>query len=1315
MIDSQPRLLPRPRLERLVHGLRERMTSSTQKMADEIVQLNEQMQLLEARHQVQLQKSQADRAETQAATTNQWDEILHSQWDDAELSTFKAVFETSSREGQMRAEARKSCDLVTQEAKKRVAEIEARFLRAKDVPIRRLHEFRANNLNFMGELLDVESAADAALAQMSIAVPKVTLEEFTSPTPTNSDECLRMLRAVIADAKIHYDHLTHHPLVKFFESIWIWVIAGLVFILTTAAVNLLGNIQILHALVGSLIVTIILVVVSLIGIRPWLKRLAAAEYPRVKQLTAHGKQLHDLGNEFATIENDNELKRLAKKRDDRFQQAAQWRESEIHSLTVRLDEDLDRLRREAEKQKHTASQMLTSRSEATRAKFVDQLALEADMAKERDASLRRALAESSDQLQSEIDRLSRGGALRLRTATQKAIQTIARSQQWCQRHFPDWLTALWSSNSWPEQLTEPVLPIGTLPVVSMLQEEARLALTTALSAEASNEANALSNRLESDTQAPVLFTPIQDGYLTITGDPNLPIVQQTVRNLILRALTTLPPGRTQVCVIDPPGLGRDYGWLMHLGDYDPQLVSHRVWTQPGHISKQVLQLAQAAEDFIQQSLRNQYKNIVEYNRDAGSLAEPFRILVWSSMPSGMDDQSWKGMQSLLDTGARCGIIPILLIDPAAQWPYPDQLEIVKRRGLHFVVSADGKTLESHSPVVGKVPVKPLAMPSEDHAQLVIQEVGRRAQLASRVEVPLANIAPAGNERWKADSSTKLEIPIGQSGVGRVHSLKLGVGTAQHAIVAGKTGSGKSSLLHAIITSALVKYSPENLRLVLLDFKKGVEFQIYANSQIPHADIIGIESHREFGLSALEYIDGCMQRRGELFRGQGVQDIASWNMISPDQHLPRMLLVVDEFQELFVEDDKLSGQASLILDRIVRQGRSFGIHAILSSQTLAGAYSLPRTTLGQMAVRIALQCDASDAQIIFAEDNPAAARLKHPGQAVYNDAGGRIEGNQPMQIGWLGKQQQQEWLTAIGHGYSNADPTTNILGRAVVYDGNRPATWNTPNADRAIANAKSEVNPEACWCVVGESVAISPAITFPLTNQAGRNLLIVGSKDETAASVMHTVTASFVRNHIGKTRPKVVALQGGKPTDGHALELPSLWKEFPCDFHVSDIRNVDEILKQLARELKERIDGGDEKAAQPILINIIQLGRFRSLRREDEFAMSSFNEDGPTADKCLEEILRDGPNHNIHVVAWLENYSTANRWLSRSSMREFEVRALMQMSANDSTNLIDTVAASRLGDNVMLINDEAVGQSQGFRPFGFDSVRQLKDWAGAKAS
>ena len=117
-------------------------------------------------------------------------------------------------------------------------------------------------------------------------------------------------------------------------------------------------------------------------------------------------------------------------------------------------------------------------------------------------------------------------------------------------------------------------------------------------------------------------------------------------------------------------------------------------------------------------------------------------------------------------------------------------------------------------------------------------------------------------------------------------------------------------------------------------------------------------------------------------------------------MPRILLVVDEFQEFFVEDDKIAQEVALLLDRLVRQGRAFGIHVILGSQTLGGAYSLPRTTLGQMAVRIALQCSEADAHLILSEDNTAARLLTRPGEAIYNDANGMMEGNNFFQVVWL---------------------------------------------------------------------------------------------------------------------------------------------------------------------------------------------------------------------------------------------------------------------------------------------------------------------------
>src|SRR5262249_40897085 len=162
-----------------------------------------------------------------------------------------------------------------------------------------------------------------------------------------------------------------------------------------------------------------------------------------------------------------------------------------------------------------------------------------------------------------------------------------------------------------------------------------------------------------------------------------------------------------------------------------------------------------------------------------------------------------------------------------------------------------------------------------------------------------------------------------------------------------------------------------VELYLIDFKKGVEFKTYAAHELPHARVIAIESEREFGLSVLQRLDAELKLRGEQFRAAGVQDIAGYRQASPDTPLPRILLIVDEFQEFFVEDDRISQDAAQLLDRLVRQGRAFGLHVLLGSQTLGGAYSLARSTIDQMAVRVALQCSEADAHLILSDDNSAA--------------------------------------------------------------------------------------------------------------------------------------------------------------------------------------------------------------------------------------------------------------------------------------------------------------------------------------------------------
>ena len=215
-------------------------------------------------------------------------------------------------------------------------------------------------------------------------------------------------------------------------------------------------------------------------------------------------------------------------------------------------------------------------------------------------------------------------------------------------------------------------------------------------------------------------------------------------------------------------------------------------------------------------------------------------------------------------------------------------------------------------------------------------------------------------------------------------------------------------------------------------------------------------------------------------------------------MPRILLVIDEFQEFFTSDDKISHDAALLLDRLVRQGRAFGIHVLLGSQTLAGAYSLARSTLGQMAVRIALQCSETDAHLILSEDNTAARLLNRPGEAIYNDANGLIEGNHPFQVVWLSDHQREDVLRRVSGAGGRA---RHRAAAADVFEGNVAADPASNAASRAVlqSRASRRGSPPRAW--LGAAVAIKDPTRATFRRQTGSNLLIVGQQEELALGML----------------------------------------------------------------------------------------------------------------------------------------------------------------------------------------------------------------------
>ncbi|MGD9646604.1 MAG: FtsK/SpoIIIE domain-containing protein, partial [Pirellulales bacterium] len=856
----------------------------------------------------------------------------------------------------------------------------------------------------------------------------------------------------------------------------------------------------------------------------------------------------------------------------------------------------------------------------------------------------------------------------------------------------------WNSRAWLEwqarQLDAGALRFGRLTF------DVRPFLGEAASGEAfaSEGGEAPANSLE--FALPALYGFPQVGSIFIKAqDAGRQRAVELLQVLMLRLLTTLPPGKVRFTIIDPAGLGQNFAAFMHLADFDEALVTHRIWTESHQIEQRLADLTEHMETVIQKYLRNEFATIEDYNQQAGEIAEPFRILVVANFPAGFSEVAARRLLSIAATGPRCGVYTLLSAD--ARLPRPAGMGANDLAQYATVFTATNDRLAWLEPDFKHLPLAVDPPPPADWQKRILQAVGQAAVGAKRVEVPFEAIAPLRDRYWTADSRRGLDIPLGRVGATRLQHLKLGQGTAQHVLIAGKTGSGKSTLLHALIVNAALRYSPAELELYLIDFKKGVEFKTYVTHELPHARVVAIESEREFGLSVMQRLDAEMHDRGERFRAAGVQDIAGFR--DAGNQLPRILFIVDEFQEFFVADDRTANEASLLLDRLVRQGRAFGIHVHLGSQTLGGAYSLARSTLGQMAVRIALQCSENDAHLILSEDNTAARLLSRPGEAIYNDANGLVEGNHPFQVVWLPDDRRDLFLADVQQ-LAEERPASVPRRPQIVFEGMQPAELERNEALYELVTAAAwPTSPRQPCAWLGEPLAIAEATTVSFARRDAANVLFIGQNDEAAAGMLTAALVSLAAQ-LAPSDPatgacvKFVILDGG-PADGpQQAPLRALAQGLPHEVRVASAADGSAVVAELHAELERRRNTSGD--APPVFLVVYDLPRLRELRRqEEEFSFSRRGEtDEPKPDRQFADLLRDGPALGMHALVWCDTLTNFNRMLERGLIKQFAVRVLLQMSAADSSLLVDTPAASQLGKRRALLHREEEGGLEKFRPY-----------------
>jgi len=778
----------------------------------------------------------------------------------------------------------------------------------------------------------------------------------------------------------------------------------------------------------------------------------------------------------------------------------------------------------------------------------------------------------------------------------------------------------------------------------------------------------------------------------------------TLRAVMMRLFASFPPGQARFTIFDPVGLGESFAGFMHAGDYLEALVGGRIWTEPAQIQEQLEDLTQHMENVIQKYLRNEFETIEQYNRQAGELAEPYRFLVIADFPRNFSEETARRLSSVIHSGPRCGVHTLIAYDTRAELPSGVDMRDIYAASVHLVYE-DGKFVWQDE-ILRQFPLVLDKPPEEEALTEAMHVIGKAGAASARVEVPFTAIAPTEDQMWSLDSRHDLRVPLGRTGATRLQHLHLGRGVAQHMLIAGKTGSGKSTLLHVMVTNLALWYAPDQVELYLIDFKQGVEFKTYATHHLPHARAIAIESDREFGLSILRRLDAEMSHRGDLFRQAGVQDLAAYRKAT-DKAMPRTVLIVDEFQVFFAEDDKLAQDAAVLLEQLVRQGRAFGIHVVLGSQTLGGVFGLARSTIGQMAIRIALQCSDADSQLILDDDNMAARLLTRPGEAIYNDAGGRIAGNSPFQTAWLPDATRDAYLLRINNMKRELDvvkqrTVSDASRETIVFEGSAPADIRENRLLAACLAQPASRDTPRIW--LGSPVTIKEPTAVTIRRQSGDNVLIVGQRDDLARNLMSAAIVSLAAQ-CPLSSARFVILDGSPPDAPGAGVFQRIAAAIPHDCRNVGWHDVAGAIAELSQEVDRRM-AEDQHNASSVFLLIFGLQRYRMLRRnEDAFSFSRDEPERPQPDIQFANLLREGPPVGVHTLAWANTLSTLERTLDRQTIHEFDHRVLFQMSAADSSNLIDSPIANQLGLHRALLHSEEQGGIERFRPYA--AVRD--DW------
>ena len=596
-------------------------------------------------------------------------------------------------------------------------------------------------------------------------------------------------------------------------------------------------------------------------------------------------------------------------------------------------------------------------------------------------------------------------------------------------------------------------------------------------------------------------------YLPETKDK----VMTGVQNIILHLLRFMPDKTFKITYIDPIGHGSNLGKLQKLYGISSDICKKTYASNEDIYAR--LKVLEAFVDKTNVKLGG-LSSVHQYNMNKDLHIERHIVIINDYPEVFSDRRFWEIMRTLLNNADRCGISFIFTADKDKVKDIPQEMKNylrIESEGAELMACFDS---ERYSFIFDD---------TRPHCDAFLDKYKQVHEERAKVDNNIFNyfdlsVAPS----YEAESTELLEIPFALDNRGRLISLKLGGESSAHALLSGDTGSGKSRTLNAIINSIIMNYHPEDVELMLVDYKK-VEFAPYIENPPPHIRIIALEKDPEFTFSFLDMLYQEHFRRMDLFARSDVVNIAGYKKKYGARSLPRLIVIIDEFH--LMTQAVMNTDKKLMLENILSEVRASGISCFFCDQGVqAGLQGLTERGRNQIHARLAMRNRQSIEEIkatlgpnYWNDDLKEKSKSLKQGEFFFNqevedENGDKVLSFDKYRCLHVPDGGTRKFIDYYKQhlGYQHKD--------LIVVNGKCRQTFELPKIEKyenALA-VQSAFAVQSVPIYVGAPVTLAPYLVFYLEEKPkANNIMLIGADGDVRSSLLYHILLSFRRWNNGK--------------------------------------------------------------------------------------------------------------------------------------------------------------------------------------------------------